>query len=231
MIALLVMTDGRADCIARTIESATANLDPTSAISELWIHDDSTDPAYRAWLRERFWTFNIIGPPDGAGRSGFGGAIRSAWSTLSGRSRADFVFHLEDDFTFRRPVPIRAMAAVLDRQPHLVQLALRRQPWNAEEAAAGGIVEQHPDDYTECLEHWPDGPTWLEHRRFFTTNPSLYRRSLILDHDWPEGVNSEGRFGIGLLAEHPDWRFGFWGSRDSGEAVEHIGHVRAGVGY
>ncbi len=126
------------------------------------------------------------------------------------------------------------MTYVLRRHPHLAQLALRRQPWNDEERAAGGIVEQHPDDFVEV--DGGHGSVWLEHRRFLTTNPCLYRRELM-DVDWPEGPNSEGMFTHRLLergfsgAPASQLRFGYWGSRDSGEAVEHIGHVRAGTGY
>lgn len=228
MIALLVMTDGRRDCIELTVASAREML--AGPITEMVIHDDSGDPEYAAWLDSDPFAFydtpcTVVHTP---GRSGFGGAIRSAWNHLRLHSQAPYVFHLEDDFTFNRPVDLVAMISVLDANPHLVQLALRRQPWNEQERAAGGIVEQHPDDYTDVFEY---GERWLEHRRFFTTNPSLYRRSLIEHHDWPDGAHSEGRFGINLLEQHPDWRFAYWGARDSGEWCTHIGRERVGTGY
>lgn len=48
------------------------------------------------------------------------------------RSRcAGLNFHLELDFAIGRDVYLDEMAAVLDEQPHLVQLALRRPPWNS----------------------------------------------------------------------------------------------------
>lgn len=221
-IALLVMTDGRRECIERTVPSALSEL--VGPISEIWIHDDSGDPEYRRWLA-RFGG-NVIGPP--AGRSGFGGAIRSAWAHLREHSSARFVFHLEDDFVFRRRVDLVDMMSVLLAHPELVQLALRRQPWNEAEAAAGGIVEQHPDAYADRIDD--HGREWLEHRLFFTTNPSLYRMALVLDEEWPDGPQSEGRFSHELLTDDRI-RFGFYGARDSGEWVEHIGHQRAGTGY
>lgn len=231
MIALLVITDGRAH-IGETIASARAHL--IGPVSERVIYDDTGDPERAAELHARFPDFAVVQHPQG--RQGFGGAIRAAWHFLQRNSRAPFVFHLEDDFTFNRPVPLVPMAHVLDSHPHIVQMALRRQPWNAEERAAGGVVEQHPDDYTEVTWRTALGNgamtpeyRWLEHRKFFTTNPSLYRRSLCLQH-WPRGAHSEGRFTHQLLAS-PKIRFAFWGGRDSGEAVTHIGHERAGVGY
>jgi len=222
VIALLVMTDGRRDCLARTIPSALANLH--GPITRRVIHDDSGDDTYRWWLRDAFPTFEIIGHP--AGRQGFGGAIRNAWRYLAAAGER-FVFHLEDDFTFRHPVDLVHLAEVLDENTYLAQLAFRRQPWNPQEAAAGGIVEQHPDDFVQISDR--AGHVWLEHRRFFTTNPSLYRRSLC-HRPWPEGANTEGRFTHDLLID-PAIRFGYWGSRDSGEWVEHIGHERVGTGY
>jgi hypothetical protein len=215
------MTDGRDDVLADTIELAAANVPH----SRLVIHDDTGDNQHRFWLAEKYRHLhpNVIG---GHQRSGFGGAIRNAWTYLQAVPEP-FVVHVEDDFLLTRKVDWIAAANVLVANPHLVQLALRRQPWNPEEEAAGGIVEQHPDDYTE--REW-EGYQWLEHTRFFTTNPSIYRRTLC-DFGWPDGENSEGRFGIGLLEHNPSWRFGFWGSRDSGEWCQHIGHERVGHGY
>lgn len=219
---LLVMTDGRRDCIEQTIASARTNIH--GDISRRVIHDDSGDPAYRMWLGAWFGDFEIVSTGQ---RSGFGGAIQSAWRYLRcfpGNER--FVVHLEDDFTFNHPVDLLPMVRVLNENPHVVQLALRRQPWNADERAAGGIVEQHPGDYDDVF----DGRQhWLEHRRFFTTNPCVYRMALT-SKVWPNGSHSEGVFTHELLA-NPDIRFGFWGARDSGEWVTHIGTERAGVGY
>jgi len=222
MIALLVMTDGREE-IYRTIPYAEAML--SGPISEKWIHDDSGDPANTARLRRLFPDWNVISTVH---RAGFGGAIRSAWQTLRLLSDTDYIFHLEDDFEISRLIPLNSMARILTLEPHLVQLALRRQPWNQEELAAGGIVEQHPEDWTD---HELDGLEWLSSRRNFTTNPCLYRRSLIAETEWPEGPYSEGRYSIGLLAADELLRFGYYGSRSSGEMCRHVGTHRNGIGY
>ncbi|ABW12519.1 hypothetical protein Franean1_3107 [Parafrankia sp. EAN1pec] len=237
-IAVLVMTDGRDEHLDRAVQSARWHLG--GPITEWFMHDDSGDDDHRAQLATRYPQFVQLGIGP---RRGFGGAISWAWSVLT-INRAldfafyledDFVFHLEDDFIFHQPVDLGAMADVLTSRPHLAQLALRRQPWNDAERAAGGIVEQHPDDYVEQTDE--DGNAWLEHRRFFTTNPCLYPRELC-SAGWPAGPDSEGRFGLRLLERGLPWgvsgadvRMGFWGARDSGEWVEHIGHQRAGTGY
>lgn len=227
MIALLVMTDGRRECIERTIPSFLDAVDRPDLLSELWIHDDSGDPDFTGWLVATFAPlgFRVVSTP---GRSGFGGAIRSAWDYLRTFSEASYIFHLEDDFIFPRPVPLIGMVDVLDHHPHLVQIALRRQPWNESERSAGGIVEMHPSDYIDAQGY--DGHQWLEHRRNFTTNPCLYRQTLMA-REWPTGSESEGRFGFAIAAEAEVEPFAYWGARDSGEWCEHIGAQRVGTGY
>lgn len=223
MIALLVMTDGR-DHIFQTIPSFEAFA--SGNVSERWIHDDSGDPRHADKLRRVFPGYTVVST---AGRSGFGGAIRSAWQHLRESSSAPFVFHLEDDFTFGRLVDLGAMAALLDRHPELVQIALRRQAWNREELAAGGVVEVAPGDFEDQRDEMLD-LDYLTHRRFFTTNPSLYRRELVELHEWPAGDHSEGRFSAELFAD-PAARSAYLGSRFSGEWVHHDGSTRAGTGY
>lgn len=218
--ALVVMTDGRRECILRAIPSLLANL--RGPVTHQVIHDDSGDPDYRDWLRWAFPTFDVIGP---AHRTGFAGAYGNAWRYLAERPER-FVFATEDDFLYERSVDLLAMAELLDWYPHVAQVALRRQAWNDQEKAAGGIVEQHPGDYQDRT----DGDLrWLEHRRFLTTNPSLYRTELCR-HGWPQVPNSEGVLTHQLLKD-PDLRFAFWGERTDAPWVTHIGAQRVGTGY
>jgi hypothetical protein len=223
-VLLLVMTDGRRNCIEQTIPAALRNLN--GEITRKIIHDDSGDSYYQAWLAQTFPDFEIIRTPT---RAGFGGAIESAWMYLRLTAESDdcrFLFTLEDDFVLEREVPLDRMSRLLDRQPHLAQLVLKRQPWNPDEQAAGGIIEQHPDDYTDCYEGTDQ---WVEHRRFFSTNPNLARRSICW-RGWPVVDHSEGVFTHQLL-EDPDLRFAFWGTKADHPWVTHIGTERVGNGY
>lgn len=153
---------------------------------------------------------------------GFAGAIQAAWQQVD----CDYVFHVELDFLFNERVDLDEMIDLLDRHPELAQVALKRQPWNPNEIAAGGIIEQHPDDYTERSDAYA---TWTEHRRFFTTNPSVYPRRIVRV-GWPQVPESEGIFTHTLLRD-PHLRFAFWGAKHDPPRVHHIGQVRAGVGY
>lgn len=220
-VALLVMTDGR-DYIHETIQSATEALSPSGAIVERYIHDDSGDQVNSLHLAEAFPDFTIIAPPK---RLGFGGAIANAWAYIRQMTEANYVFHLEDDFEFKRQVDLLAMERLLDIRPNICQVALRRQPWNAAERRAGGVVEKNPEAFTE---HTFMEFAWLEHVQFFTTNPCLYRREM-LSLVWPEGDESEGRFGLSLKASGRT--FAYWGKRDDGPWVIHTGKRRIGDGY
>lgn len=220
-VCLLVITDGRDDVLAQTMASLRAAL--SGPITRRVLYDDTGDPDHRADLTDHYPAFEVIQHP--AGRQGFGGAIRTAWRHLHGISER-FIFHAEDDFILNRPLDLRPLMAVLDARPHLAQIVLKRQPWNPQEMAAGGIIEQHPDDYTESF---MGDAVWTEHRRFFSTNPSIYRRSLT-QRRWPEGEYSEGHFSMDLFAD-PDTRCAFWGRRDDPPLVHHVGKERVGLGY
>lgn len=176
-----------------------------------------------ASAQEMLPTFDqLVTIDDSAHELGFAGAIQAGWREVA----TDYVLHLEQDFTFNAPVPVGRMVRLLERHPHLAQVALKRQPWNAAERAAGGIVELHPDDF---VERYDDGAVWTEHRRFFTTNPSVYP-SRLCELGWPQIHESEGIFTHRLL-ENPDLRFAFWGGKFDAPLVTHIGETRAGVGY
>lgn len=176
-----------------------------------------------ASAQEMLPTFDqLVTIDDSAHELGFAGAIQAGWREVA----TDYVLHLEQDFTFNAPVPVGRMVRLLERHPHLAQVALKRQPWNAAERGAGGIVELHPDDF---VERYDDGAVWTEHRRFFTTNPSVYP-SRLCELGWPQTHESEGIFTHRLL-ENPDLRFAFWGGKFDAPLVTHIGETRAGVGY
>ena len=79
------------------------------------------------------------------------------------------------------------MARTIRRKKFLAQ-ALRRQPWNDTEKAAGGVVEANPKAYTDRVE---GRIHWLEHRQFWTTNVSLLLSK-------PSPRSSAGKSAVGL---------------------------------
>lgn len=211
------MTDGRRDYIHKTLASASTML--KGPIGPKFIFDDSGNEENHQWLHTNFPDFHIIYEDT---RQGFGGAIDSAWKRIR-KCEFDYIFHLEDDFTFNREVPLEDMAQVLKDNSHVYQMALRRQAWNQEEIRAGGVIQRWPDNF-----HQEDG--WISHRMFFTSNPNLYRRALIETRDYPRVKDSEGHFSVSIYSTEPEAVFGFWGQKTDDPWVEHIGRMR-GMGH
>lgn len=225
-VTLVVHTDGRRDYIARSLASLRTNL--TGPIVKRVIFDDSGDPEYKAWLLAEFGReaqgeqgFYVVGPEK---RLGYTASMRAMWAYLDGRCSTDYVFQAEDDFLYERFVDLVPMIEALEGGPHLRQMALLRGPYYAREIEAGSIIAEHPDAY-ELRNSRPH--PFLEHRLYFTANPSLFRRSLC-QIPWPSAASSE-RVYTDVLNRDPASRFGLWGS---GEAwITHIGAERVGTGY
>lgn len=154
---------------------------------------------------------------------GFAGAVREGWRQAL-QTDAAHIFHAELDFIYLTPIALGAMIAALDARPYLVQMALLRGPVNDRERRAGGVIEQHPDEYRTI--RW-QGQVWREHRHNVTTNPCVWPR-WVVERGWPDRDQSEGHFGIDLFAEDAERRAAYWGS---GVDVAHIGDVRTGTGY
>ena len=229
-IAVVIIGDGR-DPYLRQCTATLGQLH--GPISEQWLYDDSGDDAYRRSLAARYrsWRHINAGP-----RQGCAGAFQQVWSQVANATQAKFIFLVEGDFRFVRPIDLAGMANLLEERPYLAEIALLRQPWNSEERRAGGIIEWHPDWYVDMEDK--QGRHWLEHRSF-TTNPCLFRRSL-LDIPWPG--HQPGAYSEGLFSQHihthgtpevpgEQVRCAYWGARGSGVWVEHIGYQRVGKGY
>lgn len=140
------------------------------------------------------------------------GAVNQAWSEIG--DDIDYVVHVEEDFVLTAPLDVDAMCDVLDTYASLAHLVLKRQPWNSEEIAAGGIIEQRPHDYV-------DRPGWVEHTNFFSLNPSIVPRR-VFAQGFPEGSEPAQ---TQRLLEH-GYVFGFWGGRYDEPRCHHIGEHR-----
>lgn len=219
MIALVVFTDGRRQCIERTIRSLAANL--SGPISRFVIINDEPVPTYCRWLDERYPEWEIHHTPT---RRGFAGTYGYGWQVAASLD-VDYVCSWEDDFVLTEPVNLDHLCRVLDVSPHLDQMALLRQAWNQKEIDAGGVIEANPEAFTEVT---VAGRTWIEQALFFTTNPSVYRRELC-EQGWPQVEHSEGIFTASR--RKVGQKFAYWGKLADAPRLEHIGTERMGVGY
>jgi hypothetical protein len=222
-VPIIVLTNGRRECVSRTIPSA---LDHLTGAGPLTIIDDSGDPEYAAWLRD---TFGVCTPTGGVG---YWRAMQAVWERariLLGGDSTDSIFLLEDDFVFHADVDLTDLNHVLGTQPHLTQIALLRQAWFANEIRHGGLIEAL-EAQGQTFEERTDGARhWIEHRACFTGNPSLITARTFA-RDWSAGAWSESRFGQMLFTD-PAARGAYWGRRGDPPTVEHIGDRRTGRDY
>ncbi len=213
----VIITNGRRDCIERTIPSLEQNVGP---FAERIICDDSGEPAYASWLRETFPDWTVKAHP----HMGHGPAVRYAIEAAS-KLDVDYIFWSEDDYDYRRPVDKEAIARVMDEVgDDLKQMVLRRQAWFPAEIEAGPtqIERFDPALFTER-----DG--WIEHRQFYSLNPHIVRRDLLSVLRWPAIGNSEHEFGRRLFRDKRV-RVGIWGAKSDDPWAIHSGE-RSGSGY
>jgi hypothetical protein len=233
-ITLIVTTDGRAEYLAQTLASIDRHLH--GPITERIIWDDSGDlerlagggtvAGHRTRLKEAYGDRYEIAWP-GEDRVGYMAAHAAMWERLA-HADTPYVAQWEDDFLLTRDVDLADMVAILDQRPQLAQVALLRAPYY-------DVERQRPHD--RILGVWPKAGfrerragtlRWMEHRYFFTCNPSVYRRGLC-SIGWPQEDSSERILG-NILARRRQ-HFAFLGHRGDPPALEHIGAYRAGDRY
>lgn len=135
----------------------------------------------------------------------------------------EYVFWLEHDFVFMRPLDLRELATVLDATDRLSQIALMRDAVNAIEKKAGGLFESR--NGPERWERYEWG--YAQGDYVMTTNPSLMKFAFMSANPWPDYESEcEGKFGIDL--HERGFVGGVWG--DGSPWVKHIG-VRTGHSY
>lgn len=219
-IDVVVISAGRQKYLSRTIDSFRTYV--SGSFVRKTIQDDSGNPRFNRWLRRVYPDWDIHTTP---GKLGYTGAMRSIWDYESQQNGngSPYIFHLEEDFIFDRDVDLDELIAVLEYDETLAQVALLRGPWAPAEIRAGGIIEERPETY-EHLD--ADGIPYLRHRNFWTTNPCVYRRTLI-DDGWPDTRGSEQTFG------RSQWKQGRYAAfiGEGTPWVTHIGDERVGIGY
>lgn len=209
-ITLMCITDGRWDYLRQTIASAEAHLNWQFSY-KLLVDDSGSNTE----LAPQFDGWHYL---KNAERRGLAGAIQAGWDALPD---CDYVFHLEDDFTFPQPVDVQSMVTALENDDTLAQVALMRQPWGPDEQAVGSVYRAHPTGtFTMSRIH---GVDLVTHRKLFTFNPCLYPRHIT---DYGAGLEQE----VTDCLLSKGYRFGYLGNVTDVPRCWHIGAVRS-AGY
>lgn len=220
-----VLTDGRKEYIEQCLPDWILWLD--NIIDKKFIIDDSGDKQYRLWLSETFPSFKII--PVSKERSGYSNAMSVVLSTAR-FSKSNYCLHIEDDFLLKRQFNIEASISILNSNKNLSQISFMREPWYHNEVESGGLIEAIERDNPDAVfeEKNTNGYDWIEHKSYWTCNPSIFPRWLC-SFKWPTGDWSESRFSRKVLSSGRT--SGILGSRSDQPYVEHIGRHRSGKKY
>ena len=208
-VALLYVCDGRTKYLERCVESLHACCDWDWC--NVVVSCDEPDPVVLDKSVRLTGADVVVSTKE---RGGGAANIQRAWKAIQHLGGVDYVFHVEEDFTFLSPVPLHGMLSALRCTPWLAQVTLRRQPWGGE--GPGGYIGDNADAYTDT------GTGYLTHREGFWLNPTLYPLSVTWG-GWPDHGH-EHDFTKRLLAQ--GYEFGVWGSHDSPPMVWHIGDER-----
>lgn len=215
-IVAAVLTTGTRWTLGETLDSFERNV-ACDEVTRRLMCVDTPDPAVAAELADTWPAWDVVHTSTGVGYAGAVAAAREA----ALRSGQPWVWWMEDDFRFERPVHLADMQDCMPAR--CVQMSLMRQAWYDHEVEWGGVVEANPDAFTpvEPLHH-------LAQRTYWTQNPHLARRA-ALTRPWPTGADSERRYGVELFKGLPDAYCGVWG--DGEPWVTHLGDQQAGTGY
>lgn len=206
-IGLLVITDGRAEYL----EQMWASLDPHSLdLGPFVLVDDSGDPDYNKQVEDWLKPDHFVAHPH---RRGLAAAVESGWERMR-RLHVDYVFHVEEDFTFPQPPAIKDMVELLEADPWLAQVCLIRQPWSPIEQQFGTLL-MRPELYEQR-----DG--WIEHCAVFSLNPCVYPARVMFG-GWP----AENEAGMTQRLAAEGYHFGYLGEIDDPPRCIHIGARRS----
>lgn len=219
-VLLGVIGNGREDLLKQTTDSLREKVN-YPFYKKIMINDA---PSYALKIEEQYGQeYHVISHAENKGLSG---SIRTLWEVAQ-MLDVDYIFHCEDDFTFNFDIAdkIDQMIMILRAQPHLWQVALKRQPVNQAEAEAGGFMQQNPDSYlTHYMANDPS-IVWVEHKNFFTLNPCVYSIDITRPL-WPKG-GGEKEFGYSVFLNEES-ACAFLGTADDPPIVNHIGNYRGG---
>lgn len=125
-----------------------------------------------------------------------------------------WVFWLEEDFLVT-DAPLQAMADTLTANRDVANMVLARQPWNAQEQAAGSVLATIPG--------LSDEGGWCRHRAGFWLNPMVAHASLL--RSLRPGVESS----LTAQCNARGLSYGYWGGVADEPRCLHIG-AEGGMG-
>ncbi len=208
-IGLCIISDGRFDYLAECINSLEARV--AYPFVRKVIVDDSGELNIQLRVRQAFPDYEVLAHRR---RWGIAAAVHTAWDAML-ETDAEYIFHVEQDFTFNEDIDLDGFVRLLKDHPHLANMTLKRQPYSPVEVAAGDFMRVNPTEYRDN----PDG--FVEWSKMFSCNPSLIRREVLELAPF----SNEGKFAD--TCRRHGYTFAFYGQKTDPPRVTHIGERRA----
>lgn len=213
-ICIIILTDGRNDYLARTLESLESRVVfPEGAeVYKIMVDDWPADRGLKT-LKKLVKKYNIDKLVLNEENLGIDKTVQKAWSLVP--QDTDYIWHQENDFEYLQKIDVSQMISVLNN-PTIVQVALVRQPWFEDEKSSGSLMKTRPHRFKQASVSNVD---IVIHRDHFTHNPSIYKTKWI---EQMEGY-SEYKFKDHLLAKNGVLYFSYLGKLEDGHTILHIG--------
>lgn len=210
--ALSVLTDGRADFLAETMEGIKAHLGEVDG--PRFIVDDSGNSDYASWLRHSYPQFKLIHHTT---RRGLAGAVQSVFDTALDTG-CDYLVHIEDDMVLTRDVPVADAIAVLEAHSNLAQMCFKRVAVPDDGAADQLQAILNRSSFYGSHDTW----TWYDY--LFSLGPCVIPRR-VLELGWPSGPIGVGNEdGMTKRCLDAGYVFGSWGLVTDEPWARHVGY-------
>lgn len=246
-IPLIIISHRKAKFLPEVLAALGAQT-PTAAIDSITVVDDSGDAQWQRKVGSlgeiRGFVQSISVKPVSETNAGYLAAMETVWQ-LARESEADHVMLWEEDFipAQGRIIDPSNLVAIIDATPNLAGLNWQRQPvWGIEQRL--GYLESHDARGYELAEH--EGVRigvnrtsggWVSRKRPFATSPCVLRRE-VFEMPWPKRdqfLNGYENFyepQMSARLEAVGWTFGWYGKRDNGPDVVHVGdELKTGTDY
>lgn len=213
-ICIIILTDGRNDYLARTLESLDSKVVfPEGAEVYKVMVDDWPAERDLKTLKKLVKKYSIDKLVLNAENLGIDKTVQKAWSLLP--VDTEYVWHQENDFEYLEEIKVLPMIKILEN-PTIVQVALVRQPWFDDEKDAGSLLKTRPGRFRQASVSNIDV---VIHRDHFTHNPSIYKSK------WTEQLEgyTEYKFKDHLLEKNGVLYFSYLGKLEDAHKIVHIG--------
>jgi hypothetical protein len=213
-ICIIILTDGRNDYLAKTLESLESNVvfPEDAEVYKIMVDDWPADRDLKT-LKKLAKKYGIDKLVLNEENTGIDKTVQKAWSLVP--DNTDYIWHQENDFEYLQKVDVSQMISVLNN-PTIVQVALVRQPWFEDEKDAGSLLKTRPVRFRQASVSNIDV---VIHRDHFTHNPSIYKAKWI---EQLEGY-TEYKFKDHLLAKNGVLYFSYLGKLEDSHTILHIG--------